>query len=245
MEINSIQNAKVKTWMKYHQKKYRDLDGKYLIEGEHLIEEALQAKVVSCLLIRKGQTLMFDFLGSIYYLDDSIIDKLSKNVSQVNYMAVCEKKECKIKEKQRLLLLDAIQDPGNMGTIIRSAYSFGFDAIYLGKDCVDIYNEKVIRSTQGALFYLPLVTCDILSMIKELQKEQVEVIVTALSDESYDLSELQPKGAIAIVMGNEGCGVKQAIIDQADVLVKIEMTNFESLNVAIAASICMYELRKG
>lgn len=245
MEINSVQNSKVKTWMKYHQKKYRDTDEKYLIEGEHLIEEALKVSVVDTLLIRKGIQHTFDYDGMIYELEDHVMDKLSKNVSCVNYIAVCKKQLYEIKDNTRLLLLDAIQDPGNMGTIIRSAHSFGFDGIYLSEDCVDIYNEKVIRSTQGALFHLPIIRCDLQIKVDELQRGNVEVIATALNEEAVYLGDYTPKASIALIMGNEGSGVKESLITKADKVMKIEMANFESLNVAIAASICMYELRKG
>ncbi|MDQ0359340.1 TrmH family RNA methyltransferase [Breznakia pachnodae] len=245
MEINSVQNSKVKTWMKYHQKKYRDTDEKYLIEGEHLIEEALKVNVVDVLLVRKGKEHNFGYHGDIYVLEDHVMDKLSKNVSSVNYIAVCKKQIYEIKDNTRLLLLDAVQDPGNMGTIIRSAHSFGFDGIYLSEDCVDIYNEKVIRSTQGALFHLPIINCDLQMKVEELQKGGVEVVATALNEEAVYLGDYTPKASIALIMGNEGSGVKESLIKKADKVMKIEMANFESLNVAIAASICMYELRKG
>ena len=244
MEINSVQNSKIKAWMKYHQKKYRDMDGTYLIEGEHLIEEALEVNIVKTLLIRKGKTHTFNFDGAIYYLENHVMDKLSKNQSSINYIAICEKITYKIKKASRILLLDAIQDPGNMGTMIRSAYSFGFDVIYISDDCVDIYNEKVVRSTQGALFHLPIISCDLIQKTKELQNNGVEVVATALHEDAIYLDTYVPSTSIALIMGNEGSGVRTSLIKQANVVVKIEMTNFESLNVAIAASICMYELRK-
>lgn len=243
MEITSVANAKVKTWMKYHQKKHRDADGMFLVEGEHLIEEAIRAKILCTLLVRKGMQHPFAFEKEVYEVSDEIMDKLSSTVSHENYIGVCHKLSHVPASIQRVLLLDDVQDPGNMGTIIRTAYSFGFDVIYTSKGCVDLYNEKVIRSTQGALFHLPVMSVDLLACIKQLKEKNIPVYATSLRN-AKALSEIEISDTVALVLGNEGSGVSEAVIDACDHSVIIEMNAFESLNVAVAAGICMYHFRK-
>lgn len=243
MEITSKTNAKVKQWMKYHQKKYRDQDGFFLIEGEHLIEEALAANCVEALMIRENSVNRFTFDGSVYTLANDVMDKLSMNVSKVYYMALCRKSKQLLKDATRIILLDDIQDPGNLGTIVRTAHSFGFDGIFASKNCVDLYNEKTIRSTQGALFHIPYIQVDLMDAINLLQKDGFSVYATALRN-AVPLSTCVESAKMAFVLGNEGSGVHEDIIDACDGSVKIEMYAFESLNVSIAGGICMYEFRK-
>ena len=238
-KITSLQNAKIKKWALLKQKKERDKTGLFLIEGEHLIEEALKADCV--------ETILFDGICPFSYdaliqVTPEILNKLSQNVSGAKLIAVCRKKENVIKDPEKLILLDGVQDPGNLGTIIRTAISFGFDGIYCSKDTCDIYNEKVIRSTQGALFQLPVIYEDLHDVIPELQKEGMTVIGTSLQ-ESKTMDEMQ-KEKIAIVLGNEGQGVHEDIIRLCDAAVRIEMNGFESLNVAVAGGILMYHYRK-
>ncbi|MDF9823681.1 TrmH family RNA methyltransferase [Breznakia sp. PF5-3] len=244
MKISSLQNSKIKLWMKYHQKKYRDQDQRFLIEGEHLINEAIQANCLESLLIRDGKTNPFGFANDVYEVEGFIMDKLSQNVSKVDYIGICTHPNIISTENNRLVFLDAIQDPGNMGAIIRSAYSFGYDAILVGKDCVDIYNEKTIRSTQGALFHLPIKRVDLLDEIKAYQAKGVHMIATALTN-AMPLEQITFHQKQGLIFGNEGAGVKAEILAVADTITKIEMINFESLNVGVAASICMHYLRKG
>ncbi len=242
MEITSLSNHKIKTWMKYQQKKYRDKDARFLVEGEHLIQEALQANCLEYLIVRMGATSNFAFVDEIYYVSDEIMDKLSKNVSKVDFIGVCRKQEVAIHNATRICLLDDVQDPGNLGTIIRTAYSFGFDAIYLGKGCVDAYNEKVIRSTQGALFHVALFEQSLVDFIPKIKEEGFVVYATSLHD-AKGLQTFENKGKIAVVFGNEGSGVSEAVIALSDDSIFIEMHAFESLNVAVAAGICMYHFR--
>lgn len=243
MEITSKTNNKVKQWMKYHQKKYRDHDKCFLIEGEHLIQEALSANCVTTLMIRIGKENPFTFTKEVYYLAEDVMDKLSTNVSKVDYIALCSHQKFSETEFKRVLLLDDIQDPGNLGTIVRTAHSFGFDAIYASKNCVDLYNDKTIRSTQGALFHVPYKQQDLKEVIISLQENGFKVMATSLRN-AISLSEVETSDKMAIVLGNEGKGVHDEIIDLCDVSVKIEMSAFESLNVAVAGGICMYKFRK-
>ena len=134
------------------------------------------------------------------------------------------------------------QDPGNVGTIIRTAYSFGFDAVVLSSNSVDLYGDKLIRSTQGALFHIPVFQNDLITVIAQLKKQNIPVYGTALRG-GKGLSAFMPVKAVALVFGNEGNGVSEAVLNACDQNIFIEMESFESLNVAVAAGICMYHMR--
>ena len=240
-KISSLQNTKIKNWTLLHKKKYRDETGLFLVEGEHLIDEALAANAVETIVTDTISP--FDF-EHVVEVTPAIMAKLSENVSNVHYIAVCRQRKLDITKQNRLLLLDGIQDPGNLGTLIRTAISFGFDGVYCSTETCDLYNDKAIRSTQGALFHIPVVRKDFSTLIPTLQSQGVKVIATSLQ-ESTTMSEIPVTEQMAFVMGNEGQGVHQGIIAQADYRVRIEMEGFESLNVAVAGGIIMYHYRSG
>lgn len=239
MEINSLTNNKVKQWSKYKEKKYREQDKRFLIEGEHLIEEAHRANLIECILIEREHTSPLPQYET-YEVTLDILKKLSDSVSGTWIMAVCHYPIYSNKTLgNRIILLDGVQDPGNVGTIIRSAVSFGFDSVVLSKQCADIYNEKVIRSTQGALFHIPTFRTSLEELVPQIQKEGIQVYATSLH-EAIPMRQVEITKKIALVFGNEGKGVNDALLALADERVYIEMNTFESLNVAVAAGICMY-----
>ena len=155
---------------------------------------------------------------------------------------------CKIKEKKKivgnhLLLLDNIQDPGNIGTIIRSAKAFDVDTIVLSDDSVDIYNDKVLRSTQGMLFHSNIVYDNLTNVINNLKKENYVILGTDVNN-GTDVRDIKVD-KYALIMGNEGHGVRKEIKDICDKNLYIKMNNScESLNVAVATSILLYELNR-
>ena len=238
-EITSPQNDHIKDLMSLHQKKNRDAKGLFLVEGEHLIEEALKTDCVEEIL--SDEESRFAFENSIR-VTPNIMKKLSTNVSDVHYIAVCKKLDNHFEAKRRVVLLDGIQDPGNVGTIIRSAHSFGFDGIICSKDCCDLYNDKTIRSTQGAFFHIPVIRNDLKESIDELKGEGFEVIGTALA-KSIPLDDLKEKEKMAFVFGSEGSGISKDIFDCCDTIVKIDMENFDSLNVAVATGIILHKYK--
>lgn len=239
--ITSMQNARIKRWAGYHNKKERDRDERFLIEGEHLIEEALKEGIVETIVTDQKNSIFS--CKDVVQVTDGIMKKLSSNVSNVHYIAVCRKLDKKPENNRRILILDGVQDPGNLGTLIRTAVSFSFDAIYVSKDACDLYNEKVIRSTQGALFHIPVIRTDIKELIEELQSLGVLCIATSL-EKSKTMSEIQTARKMAFVLGNEGQGVEKAIQAMCDERLRIEMNGFESLNVAVAGGIVMYAYRQ-
>lgn len=238
--ITSLENKKIKKWTSLHTKKGRDKENLFLVEGEHLIEEALKENVVDTIITDTSSPFEFE---NVVLVNEAIMKKLSENVSQVHLIAVCKKKEIQPTNKERVILLDGVQDPGNLGTLIRTAVSFSFDAVYLSNETCDLYNEKVIRSTQGAFFHIPVIREDVKQTVQHLQEEGFKVISTSL-EESKTMSQISDEGKLAFVFGNEGQGVSKEIQNMSNERLRIEMHGFESLNVAVAGGIVMYHYRK-
>ncbi len=242
MTIDSLTNAQVKTWVSLHQAKYRKESGTFLIEGDHLVQEALKAGAVELILLSTGKDNPAPQVKSVV-LSDKVFKKVSQLESVGSIMAVCRLDFQKKISGQRLILCDRIQDPGNLGTIIRSATAFGFDGVLCSDDCVDFTNEKVIRSTQGALFHIALAQADLSESIKTLKKDGVHVYGTALEN-AVSLSQVDRSVPVALIMGNEGTGVSKDLLALCDQNIVIESHAFESLNVAVAAGILCHHFRK-
>lgn len=239
MEITSTQNQRVKDWVKLHEKKHRDQSGLFLVEGEHLIQEAITSKRLECLIIEKGKSYSFVFDQEIIEVSTAVLAKLSQSKSGRNCMGVVRMEAVETSVQNKVIFLDGVQDPGNLGALLRSALAFGFDKVYLSKDCVDVYNDKVIRSTQGAMFHLAIERCDLLEAAQQLKEEGFEIFVTNLQA-AKQLSETTTPKKLALVFGNEGQGVRKELITMATQNIIVEMATFESLNVAVAAGICMH-----
>lgn len=238
--ITSLQNARVKKWTSLHTKKGRDETGLFLVEGEHLISEALKAGILETLIIDEENPFDFD---NVIQVTPEIMKKVSQNVSAVHLIGVCQRKEPTVSDMSRVILLDGVQDPGNVGTMIRTAVSFGFDAVYCSPDTCDLYNDKAIRSTQGALFHIPVIRGNLADLIAQLRNDGFRIIATTL-EHSKTMSQIENTGKLAFVFGNEGSGVSKAIQQDADERLRIEMEGFESLNVAVAAGIVMYHYQR-
>lgn len=239
MEITSINNPKVKTWVKLQEKKYRDQTQSFLVAGEHLIQEAQQAGCLEALIVLQGAVPKKLVSVPVYEVTKAILRKLTSLTSLADQIGVCRMPKWERIGSDRLIILDGVQDPGNMGTIIRSAISFGYQQILLSDACADIYNEKVIRATQGALFHIPIQRCSLTEVLPKLKAEGITLFATALRN-SQPLQKIHPPKRFALVFGNEGNGMSSDVLSLCDSAVKIEMNTFESLNVAVAAGICMY-----
>ena len=164
---------------------------------------------------------------------------LSTLIVPAKVIGICQKKQNQIKGN-KILILDEIQDPGNLGTIIRTAVAFNIDTIILSKDTVDLYSPKVIRASQGMIFKINIVIADIIDAIKNLKEKNYEIIGTKVSS-AKNLKSLEKMNKFVIIMGNEGNGVKKEILDLCDKHIYIKMNqNCESLNVAVATSIILF-----
>ena len=236
MNIESLTNNRVKEWVKLNTKKYRDETGLFLIEGDHLVKEASKKQFIKE-IITTDKNIKAD-----YYVTPEIMKKISNQVSVSNVAAVCYK----IKERNltnKILLLDNIQDPGNLGTIIRSAVAFNFDTIILSEDTVDIYNDKVIRASEGMIFHLNILRRNSISFIKEEASNYQILVTDVLLGKNIRKITLADK--IILVIGNEGNGVKKEIKEFRNEFINIKMNkNCESLNAGVSASILMYEINE-
>ena len=146
------------------------------------------------------------------------------------------------KNYSKYLVLDDVADPGNLGTIIRSSLALGIEALIVSKDTVDEYNDKVLRSTQGAIFKLPIFREDLKEAINDLKEQKIPVLVTSLKD-AENVKDLNRMDKFALVLGNEARGVKEELVNLADKVIKITMhNNVESLNVAMSAGMIAYYL---
>ena len=231
MKIESLSNAKVKNWNKLKEKKYRDEAGLFLIEGDHLIKEALKKQMVVSTI---GLNETYD-----YTVNPEILKKLSSQKSGVKEIAVVKKIEEKKVEGDKILILDNNQDPGNLGTIIRSAVAFNISTIILSDDCVDLYNDKVIRSSEGMIFNINIVRKKLIEIIPKLKENGYTIYATTVNGKGY----FENDSKIALVIGNEGNGIKKDILSLCDKNITIKMNkDCESLNAGVAASILMYEL---
>lgn len=241
MLITSVNNEKIKELLKYYDKSKRELDNKFIVEGIHLVEEALKKDLVVEVYLLEGSNLKYNC--KTYYVSDNVMKKISKLKSYSEVVALCKiVKDNTITNK--ILALDNIQDPGNLGTIIRSACAFNFNTILLSCDSVDLYNDKVIRSTKGMLFHTNIITCNLEEYISKLKDIGYDIITTNVND-GIDIKSYKLKDKLVLIIGNEGHGIRESISSFSTTKVYINMNdNCESLNASIAASILMYEVNK-
>lgn len=231
--IESVNNEKIKKYSKLNEKKYRDKENMFIVEGEHLVEEALEKGIVIDIFSLEEKE-------NSTRVSIEVMKKLSNLSNPPKILAVVKKIEER-KINGNVLVLDDIQDPGNLGTIIRSAVSFGIDTIVASKNTVDVYNSKVIRATEGMLFKINYLKRDLVEFIKA-NKDTLTFITTDVRT-GKDIKDIEIPGNYALIMGNEGNGVSDAVSELVPNKVNIKISEkCESLNVSIATSILLYEL---
>lgn len=252
--ITSKENETVKIIKKLKDKKYRDETGLYIIEGIKMLEEAIEEKarirkIIICEECLKAGDLEQKVLYEIakyncIYVNSKVFNSLTEVVAPQGIMAVIEKpnKDIKIKYDQDIILaLDGIQDPGNLGTILRTADSVNLKQIIVTKNTADSYNPKVVRSTMGAILRIKIIeTDDLAKTLKEAKKNKFKIVATSLDTNNsiYDIDYNKK----VIVIGNEANGVSKEIQELADNKVKIPMLGkTESLNASVATGIILYE----
>ncbi|SHG34617.1 TrmH family RNA methyltransferase [Ornithinibacillus halophilus] len=243
--ITSVKNEKVKSWKKLQKRKERTEQGLFLIEGYHLVEEAWKSKwEIQEIIVQENSDVPHWAKGfSLEYVSDNVFQYISQTQTPQGIAATVKMKQQTTINGNQVLLIDAIQDPGNLGTIIRTADAAGFGAIILGNGTVDMYNDKVIRSTQGSLFHLPIFQANLEEKIPALQQDGFSIWASALAN-SKDYHTMDVPEKVALVVGNEGAGIQEQLLKLADSIVKIPIYGkAESLNVSIAAGILMYHLK--
>lgn len=250
--IKSKDNSTIKEIKKLQEKKYRNIYNKFIIEGFRFVSEALDSKFHVCyVIISETIEEKFEKLGlnekikegtKLIKVSEVILKSICSTDNPQGIAAVVDNEEVTIDyNKGFYILADRVQDPGNMGTIIRTADAAGAKGVIVTKGTVDIYNDKTLRSTMGSIFKIPIIIDEELSYIKKLKQQGFKVVVSSLDTENnfYDV-DLTGKNIIAV--GNEGSGISEEINSISDEKVKIPMPGTaESLNVGVAAGIMMFE----
>jgi RNA methyltransferase, TrmH family len=244
--ITSVKNQQIKEWKKLYTKKERDKSSLFLVEGYHLVEEALKEKFIEHLIVHENTDIphAWDY-GDIpvTVVTDEVMKVLSDTEAPQGIMAVChtQKHEFSSLRGRKFLLIDSVQDPGNIGTMIRTADAAGMDAVILGEGCADPYNPKVVRSTQGSLFHMPILK----EPLEEfMNKINIPIYGTALEG-GVPYQQVESSNEFALLVGNEGKGVSKELLSKTTKNLYIPIYGkSESLNVGIAAGILMYYLRK-
>lgn len=235
--ITSKQNDLIKEVVKLSDTKYGASKHLFKVEGFHNLEMALEANVVHSVYVTKEIKKLNDKIEQIV-VTNQIMDKITNTKTPQGVVAVCNLLPQRRAFGDKIIYLDAITDPGNLGTILRTALAFGYMDVILSKGCVSQYNEKTLQSAQGAIFKLNIFNDFDIKLLKDYQ-----IIATEIEG-SLLLEEVKPESKHILVLGNEGHGVSKEILKIADKRVRIDIQNIESLNVAIAGAIAMYKLSK-
>lgn len=251
--INSLQNKFVKNAAKLSERKYRQQSGMFVLEGIKLVQELLDSNwQIETVFVEQNLPLTAEFKtqlleksANMYYVTKGIIDKISDVPSAQGIIAVAHIFSQPIPaftQHSSILVLENIQDPGNIGTIIRTAVATGSDAIIVTPDCADIYSPKVVRSSMGGILRIPILTMEIAAALDFVKKNEFQIYTTSLKD-ADNLYTKQLTEKTAIVLGNEASGVSAYAFSQSTNKIFIpQIGKIESLNVSIAAGVIMYEI---
>ena len=235
--IESVNNKHVKYLTKLMTKKYQDVENKFIVVGEHLVMEAKNSGYLEKAVLTEKSDEFDDYI----LVSENVLKKITDLKSAPKIIGVC-KKIVPRKINGTVAVLDNIQDPGNLGTIIRSACAFNIDTILISKNSVSAYNQKVLRASEGMIFHQNFIICDVKEKVENLKKEGYTIYTTDVSN-GKNLEQINFDEKSCIILGNEGSGVSSALSILADKKINIKMNErCESLNVAVCASIIFYHL---
>ena len=240
--IRSKSNQLIKQTKKLLQKKYRK--NSYLIEGWHLLEEAQKAGAqIEQIFVTEEGLGRLGHSDRVKLVSPEVLAELSDSVTPQGVVAQLSlpQQELAGQLSGKFLVLEDVQDPGNVGTMIRTADAAGYDGVFISEKTADIYNMKVLRAMQGSHFHLPVYRMDMGTLVEHFKSNQIPIYATTLSENSVDYKEMTIPSSFALIMGNEGQGISDFMADQADQLIHISMPGqAESLNVAVAAGILLF-----
>lgn len=244
--IESNQNKIIKEVNSLKAKKERDKTGLFILEGKRLVDEIPNSWEIKYLLKAESYSEDINF-ENVYTVKDSLFEKISETVNPQGILAVCHIKEFDVtnvdySNSPFFVVLENVTDPGNMGTLIRTADAAGADGIFLSKGCVDIYNPKVIRATMGSIFHLPIYrNLNLMDLMEDFKNNNVKTLAAHLKGTSTPY-KVDMTTACAVIIGNEANGLSDEISEIASDLVKIPMPGkAESMNAGIAGGILIYE----
>lgn len=254
--IRSTQNKQVKLWRKLATKKGRTLQNSYLLDGWHLVKEALlaQQEIKQVLLVPESKyaerfaALNQDQLEPIL-ISEEVAKSLSETQSPQGIFAILPISQAKVsfaEEKEGAwLLLDAVQDPGNIGTMVRTADAAGFRGVIFGEKTADLYQPKVVRAMQGSQFHIKLLEGNLADYIAEMRQQAIPVFGTELNEAVRNYRQVGQFKSFGLIMGNEGNGMAQTLLKKTTANLYIPLQGqAESLNVAVAAGVLMFQLKQ-
>lgn len=244
--MKNILSSQTNTWVKLikqlKNEKHRRLNHAFIVEGEHLVTLAYQSQRLRLLVVSESSPFDLPNVEKIY-LKDSLFTKISQQVSPQGVLGICTIEESKKISSDQILYLDNLNDPGNLGTILRTALAFNYRDIILSPQTVSPYNEKAVAASQGAIFGLNIFRSD-LNILNNLKEENYTIYATSLHADSQEIPTVNFTKKHILVLGNEAHGVCQEILTLSQIKIIIPIQHFESLNVAIAGAIVMYVAHK-
>lgn len=253
-QITSVHNQHVKDWRKLQTRKGRKKFGQYLLDGWHLVQEASQSGQKLVALIGTTEELsqhddIVSLFENVYEVTPEIIKEITQTNTPQGIVAVVELPDIhQIPEghlKGAWLFLDRVQDPGNVGTMVRTADAAGFAGVVASSQTADFFSPKVVRSMQGSQFHLHLVAGDLKKWIRDFRAAKLPVYGTQLNPSAKNFRDVQPGTDFALIMGNEGQGMAADLLTQTTSNLYIPMRgDAESLNVAVSAGILMFQLNQ-
>ncbi|MBR4470736.1 MAG: RNA methyltransferase [Erysipelotrichaceae bacterium] len=235
--ITSLDNKTVKQLRKLHQKKYRE--DSFLLLEEELVILAKEKGYLKKLVYTGKKPFDHD---DEFEVSQDVMDKIAMREG-LSFIGVSKMIEGNDDYGRRIVILDRLQDPLNIGRIMEAAQLFGYDTLILSEDCADICHEKCLSACKGGIYTLNIVRKDLSVEIPKLRKDGYLVYATGLRNNTKELHDVHATEKMAFILGNEGSGVREDLMDLSDDIMKIDMRNIDSLNVAMAASIIMYRFR--
>ncbi|MDD7718516.1 MAG: RNA methyltransferase [Eubacteriaceae bacterium] len=258
-EIRSKDNRIFKETLKLSQKKYRDREGLYIVEGENLVGEAMEYGLVKSIFVSEDKAdfyrdrgLLKEARGDTYLVEPKLFDRLAQTETSQGILAVVSKSlydpETLVKNEKgnsNYVVLDRLQDPGNIGTIIRTAEGAGYSGVMVLKGTADVFSPKTVRAAAGSVFRNPIIQVEDNRELRKLcDRLGLKLVVTGFDTDKFYFDEDISQNT-ALVIGNEGNGVSGELMEMSDVRIKIPMMgNLESLNASVAAAILMYETQR-
>lgn len=239
--IESKQNSKIKQLLDLDNNSSREKEKEFIVEGFHMLEMALESNMVKRIFSIEKIENIPDKIPQ-YLVNEEIMKKISHEKTPQGVVAVCKYLEEKQIKNDHILYLDGVSDPGNVGTLFRTALAFGYKTVILTKNSCSIYNPKTLQSSQGAIFILNIVI-DNNELLNDLKNKGFQIIVTDLNS-SIKIDEIKPRIKHVLVLGNEAHGVSEKSLQIADKKIRIEISDIESLNVGVAGGISMFYLSK-
>lgn len=252
--MRKASNNEIKLLRKLNRKKYREKEQLFIVEGERAVEQVVENGLVELemVFVLEGKAVSDQLSAVSAWVEADVFEEVADTDNPQGILAVCKmpeeiEPERLASEKGIIVATDAIQDPGNMGTILRTAAWFGAKALIAGKGSVDVYHPKVVRSTAGATGSIPILSGDLKAVFSELERSGWEVLLLDGGESAKPLGSIQAGKKTILVVGNEGNGIYKELLNSERKKVKIESSpgqeKVESLNAAVAVSIALWKLR--